>query len=271
MRLSIITPSLNNAVYLPQALDSILSQEGNFELESLIMDGGSNDGSVDFLRGFGPIPSPTPGSEGIKNEMRWISEPDNGQAAAINKGLAMATGEIIGWLNADDLYQAGALATVAETFAANPNLQWLIGRCDIIDENGQTARSSITDYKNRLLDSYSRKSLLRMNIISQPAVFWRREFGRQIGPLDESLHWTMDYDLWLRMAEKSEPMILKETLAQFRVRGDSKSQGGRRGQFAEGYQVACRYCNEDWMSRLVHRVNVEKIVWGYTAMRWMGR
>jgi glycosyltransferase involved in cell wall biosynthesis len=259
MRLSIITPSLNNAAYLPLAIESILGQQGNFELESLVIDGGSKDETMDVLR---KLADP---------RLRWISEPDNGQAAALNKGLAMATGDIIGWLNADDLYPAGALATVAETFAANPASPWLIGRCDIIDESGWTVRSNITDYKNRLLDSYSRKSLLRMNIISQPAVFWRKEFGQEVGPLDESLHWTMDYDLWLRMAEKSEPMILKQTLARFRVRGDSKSQGGRRGQFAEGYQVACRYCKEDWISRLVHRFNIEKIVWGYTAMRWMGR
>jgi glycosyltransferase involved in cell wall biosynthesis len=271
MRLSIITPSLNNAAYLPLARESILAQQGDFELESLVIDGGSTDGTVEFLRGFGPLPDPPPEYQGRERKLRWISEPDKGQADAVNKGLTMATGDIIGWLNADDLYPAGALAIVADTFAANPALQWLIGRCDIVDQSGRTVRSNITDYKNRLLDSYSRKSLLRMNLISQPAVFWRREFGQKIGPLDESLHWTMDYDLWLRMAEKSEPMILKDTLARFRVRGDSKSQGGRRGQFTEGYQVACRYCREDWMSRLVHRVNVEKIVWGYTTMRWMGR
>ncbi len=110
-----------------------------------------------------------------------------------------------------------------------------------------------------------------MNFISQPAVFWRRSFGSSIGELDESLYWTMDYDLWLRMAQSCPPLIIDQTLASFRVHDSSKSRGGYRKQFAEGYRVACRYAANDSLSRWLHRLNVEKIVWGYRALRAFGR
>jgi hypothetical protein len=110
-----------------------------------------------------------------------------------------------------------------------------------------------------------------MNFISQPAVFWRKSFGSSIGKLDESLYWTMDYDLWLRMARVTPPLIIRQTLANFRVHDTSKSRGGYRKQFAEGYEVVCRYADNDRISRWLHRLNIEKIVWGYRVLRAVGR
>jgi hypothetical protein len=147
----------------------------------------------------------------------------------------------------------------------------VVGRCDIINGYGRVIRRGITSYKDRLLRSYSFQSLLRVNMINQPAVFWRRDFGRSAGPLDESLHWTMDYDLWLRMAQRCAPLILDQVLASFRVHRESKSRGGHAPQFREGYRVACRYFGDDHISRWVHRLNVQKIAWGYRAMRLIGR
>ncbi len=256
--ISILTPSLNGGAFFRQTLQSILSQTGNFKLQWIVIDGGSHDGTIPLL-------------DSVKDpRLQWISESDGGQSAAINKGLAMARGDIVAWLNCDDLYQPGALAHVAEAFDQHPYAQWLVGRCTIIDQHGAHIRSSVTRYKERLLRSFSLKSLLRINMISQPAVFWRREFGLAVGGIDESLHYTMDYDLWLRMAQRSSPLVLNRVLASFRVHGASKTCGGRREQFQEGYRVACRYFNRDRLSRLVHRMNVEKIVWGYRAMRLMG-
>ena len=130
---------------------------------------------------------------------------DEGQADAINKGLELATGDIVAWLAADDAYAPGALASVAETFASNPHARWLIGRYEVIDESDQVIRPAVARYKERSLRRYSYRALLRENFISQPAVFWRRSFGQDVGALDESLHWTMDYDLWLRMAKLRDP------------------------------------------------------------------
>jgi len=255
--LTILTPSLNNEAYLRQAIASVLSQELHGDLELIVIDGQSRDGTLSMLKSVGDP------------RLKWISEPDQGQAAAINKGLNMARGDVVTWLNCDDLYEPGALATVADSFEKDPDLQWLIGRCDIIDGGGRVIRQTITNYKNHLLDTFSLKSLLRMNMISQPAVFWRRDFGRSVGPLDERLHWTMDYDLWLRMARRCPPLILDKKLARFRVHEQSKSRGGHAPQFREGYRVARRYFGNDRASHLAHVLNVEKIVWGYRALRFM--
>jgi glycosyltransferase involved in cell wall biosynthesis len=203
--------------------------------------------------------------------VRWTSAADRGQADAINRGLSQAEGDIVAWLNADDLYAEGALETVAAAFSSRPETQWLIGRCDIIDENGREIRRGVTRYKDRALRRYRYRALLRENMISQPAVFWRREFGERIGKLDESLHYTMDYDLWLRMGRVAEPLIVPDLLAHFRLHAGSKSGRVDRRQFDEQYRVAQRYFGGDRRSRLVHRLNVEKIVWAYRVMRLLGR
>jgi glycosyltransferase involved in cell wall biosynthesis len=131
MKISIITPTFNGAAYLRGALDSILKQSGNsFSLESIVIDGGSTDGTLELLRA---IDDP---------RMRFVSERDSGQAHAINKGLSMAGGDVVAWLNADDLYCPGALQAVARAFAENSEAQWLVGGCDVIDADGNEIRRS---------------------------------------------------------------------------------------------------------------------------------
>lgn len=262
MKLSIVTPTLNRRDYLARTGESILSQAGAFGLEWVVTDGGSTDGSIDWLA---DIAARDP-------RVRYVSEADRGQSDAINKGLAMATGDVVAWLNADDLYAGGALAAVAAAFAARPDAQWLVGRYEVIDAADRPIRRSIVRYKERRLARRpARAALLRENVIPQPAVFWRRSFGRQVGPLDESLHWTMDYDLWLRMAKLSPPLVLDELLARFRHHEGSKSGVLDRRQFDEGYAVAMRHAGGDRAGLIAHRLNVEKIVWGYRVLRLLGR
>ena len=258
MKLSIVTPSFNGLRFLDAAARSILSQTGDFELEWIVVDGGSTDGTVDFLRGLSDP------------RVRWLSEPDRGQSHAINKGLAMTTGDVVAWLNTDDVYAPGALAAVADAFGASPAAIWLVGRYEVIDESDRAIRSSVVRYKERSLRRYTYRALLRENFIPQPAVFWRREAGLEAGPLDESLHWTMDYDLWLRLGRQSDPLFLDRVLARFRLHPASKTGKVDRRQFDEQYAVACRYFGSDRMSRAVHRFNVEKIVWAYRVMRVLG-
>lgn len=259
MRLSIITPTLNQGALLQRTARSILDQDGAFDLEWIVVDGGSTDQTLDFLRSL------------EDERVRFVSEPDGGQSNAINKGLSMAGGDIVAWLNSDDLYAQGALGAVAEAFASHPAAQWLVGRCDIIDADDREIRRAVTRYKNRKLSHYNYRKLLRENFISQPAVFWRRRFGEQIGPLDESLHYTMDYDLWLRMGRASPPLMLDLLLAHFRFHPASKSGQVNRRQFDEGYEVALRHVHGDRTSQWAHRLNVEKIVWAYRLMRTIAR
>jgi glycosyltransferase involved in cell wall biosynthesis len=255
MRISIITPSFNQAAFLTRTARSILSQSGAFDLQWIVIDGESTDGTKDLLSSLHDA------------RLTWVSEPDRGQSHAINKGLAMADGDVVAWLNSDDLYKPGALGAVASAFSRQPGARWLVGRYEVIDAGDRVIRNSIVRYKDRGLRRYHYRKLLRENFISQPSVFWRRDFGREIGPLDESLHWTMDYDLWLRMGSRCDPLILSDVLSQFRLHAQSKSGRVERGQFDEQYQVASRFFANDHLSRFIHRFNVEKIVLAYRTMR----
>ncbi len=259
LTISIVVPSYNQADYLPRTLESILSQRGDFALEVLIIDGGSTDGTLEILKNLDD------------ERVAWISGEDNGQSDAINKGLAKASGDIVTWLNSDDIYCDDALKKVSGTFSQNPQARWLIGQCVIIDEQDHPIRQSIARYKNRQLARYSRRRLLRENFISQMSVFWRNDLGKQVGLLNEDLYYTMDYDLWLRMSKVSDPVVLTENLGCFRWYANSKSGKINRKQFDEQYQVASPHLVGDPISRLIHRVNVEKVVWAYRLMRLLGR
>lgn len=262
VRLSIIIPSLNQAKYLRQNLHSILTQPGALDLQVIVMDGGSRDGTLDLLRNIND------------SRVTWASEPDRGQAHAINKGLARAQGDIVTWLNSDDVYLPGTLMSVVQAFVEHPSAQWVIGPVQIIDDAGREIRRPISRYKERRLRRYSFQHLLIENFIPQMSVFWRPEFAAAVvcGPgqiLDESLHYCMDYDLWLRMARRMDPLILQKPLSQFRLHPQSKSGQVCRRQFDEEYEVACRY-TDDRLIRLRHRLNVEMIVWAYRLMRVFG-
>jgi len=260
VKLSIVTPSLNQLPFLRETATSVLSQTGPFDLEWIVTDGGSTDGTADWLQSQSDP------------RLAWTSAPDRGQSDAINKGLARAAGDVVAWLNADDLYEPGALAAVAEAFAAHPAAQWLVGRYTVIDAAGRPIRGRVVRYKERRLARYTYGRLLRENVVPQMATFWRRDFGQSVGPLDESLHWTMDYDLWLRMGQVADPLLLDRLLAKFRLHATSKSGAFDRRQFDEQYAVACRYFDQgDGWGRLVHRLNVEKVVFAYRAMRLVGR
>jgi glycosyltransferase involved in cell wall biosynthesis len=248
-KISIITPSFNQAGFLKETVASIHGQQGDFDLEHIIIDGGSTDGTVEYLRSLG-------------EKVRWVSEPDRGQSDAVNKGIRMATGDIIGWLNSDDLYLPGALQAVTGHFAGNPDHRWAYGRCLIIDKAGVERWKWITRYKNARLRKFSLDKLFRENFISQPAVFFRKELWEEAGGLDLKLHYAIDYDLWLRFANCAPAGVIDRDLAAFRRHGTSKSETGFRDQFFEQYAVAKRY-NPSFFNRAVHRFNIFKIITSY--------
>lgn len=258
MKISIVTPSFNQCRFLRLTLDSVLSQAGDFDVELLVMDGGSTDGSAAWLRAV------------QDSRLVWVSEPDRGQADALCKGLARARGDVIGWVNSDDLYTPGALAAVAEAFRQHPHAQWLIGRCQIIDAEGREIQRWITRYKDRRLRRYSFPRLLRENFICQMSVFWRREFGREVGEPDVTLQHAIDYDLWLRMAQRSEPLILDRVLSQFRWHGGTKTTTHFRPGFREHHAVARRYAGRHRWSLLLNRWHAEKTICAYWLLRRFG-
>ena len=260
--ISIITPSFNQERFIRRAVDSVQSQRGagtRFKLEHIVMDGGSKDGTVDILRGYGQA-------------LRWVSEKDKGQADALNKGLALAGGDVIGWLNSDDLYEPGALEKVADVFESEPDTQWVYGKVRIVDENDREIRQWITAYKNCRMKRYSYGKLLAENWVSQMGVFWRRQAGREVGPFQAGLHYCMDYDFWLRLGARWPGRFIDQYLAAFRWYSTSKSGAGFGKQFREELDVAIENAGGKYPWAIFrHRINYLKIVTAYNLMRMTRR
>ncbi|KKN85854.1 hypothetical protein LCGC14_0274720 [marine sediment metagenome] len=255
IRISVLTPSYNQARFIRRTIESVQSQSGPFELEHIIVDGGSDDGTPAILDSYG-------------SAVRWISEADDGQADAMNKAQAMATGDVVGWLNSDDLYQSGALATVAGVFENEPATMWLYGKVTIVDEHDREIRRWITAYKNRQMRRFSLGRLLAENWISQPGVFWRRSAAEKVGAFRSDLHYCMDYDYWLRLAKRWPGHFVDIYLAAFRWHAGSKSGGGFVEQFVEGLNVAREIAAgaHPW-AICTHRLNRIKITGAYRLMQ----
>jgi glycosyltransferase involved in cell wall biosynthesis len=234
LRISIITPSYNQAQFIERTIASVLCQSGPFDLEYLVFDGGSTDGTLEILRKY-------------HDHLSWQSALDSGQIDAINTGLSRATGEVVGWLNSDDTLAPGALAKVAAVFTQRPEVEWVHGRCDIIDPDDRIIRPRISAYKHWRCLRYSYARLLTENFISQMTVFWRRRMLEETGLLDMSLSLAFDYDLWLRFGKRSDPFYIPERLASFRWYETSKSGAHMLQQLAEDHLVARRHGLDGWL------------------------
>ena len=258
MKISIITTNFNTDKYLEQTIKSILSQKGDFDLEYIITDGGSKDNSLEIIKKYDK--EIQDGKWGNRVTFRYLSEKDSGQSDGINKGLKMATGDIIAFLNADDLYTEGALEKVVTYFKDNPDCLWLTGYCRIIDENNKEIRKYITKYKNIGLERLTLDSLLIEDTISQPATFWRKSLMDEIGYLDESLHYAMDYDYWVRMEKVSHMHLIKEYLAEFRFTSDTKTGSSVDKTLAESRLIAERYADNKWIVFRQWISNLKRII-----------
>jgi GT2 family glycosyltransferase len=180
----------------------------------------------------------------------WISEKDRGQSHAINKGLQLASGEIIGFLNTDDLLEPGALHIVGNFFASHPEAAWLTGRCRTVDHSGREIRKPITAYKNFWLYLRSYQVLQMLNYISQPATFWRRRVLERVGSFDETLRYAMDYDYWLRIGRYFKLFVVHKHLASFRVHPASKAGSSASAQFDADLEIAKRYISKPFILQL---------------------
>lgn len=227
-RVSIVTPSYNHARFIRRTIDSVLGQKGDFELEYHVIDGASRDGTVDILRSYG-------------DAFTWVSEKDKGQVDAINKGLRRVTGDIVGWVNSDDVLLPGALARVVEAFERHPSAEWVHGRCRIIDEDDVLVRGWISLYKHYRCRRHTFERYLAENYISQMTTFWRRSVHDEVGYLSPEFDLTFDYEFFLRLAERGDPIYLDEELACFRWYETSKSGAGFVKQVDQAISIASRY------------------------------
>ncbi len=226
-RLSLVTPSYNQAAFLEATIQSVLAQ--NYpSLEYIVMDGGSTDSSVEILRRY------------EKHFAFWTSERDAGQSDALNRGFARATGEIFGWLNSDDVLLPNALQTIGAYFAQHPDCDFVTG--DGVFINVDASREL---YYVRAA-AYSFNDLLRYDkdkYLPQPSVFFSRRAFERVGGLDNSLRYVMDLDLWLRLRQQFELHYLPQCLAQMRLHDDAKSQAADQAALRAVMQVIARYWN----------------------------
>ena len=200
---SIITPSFNQASYLEQTILSVLGQDYP-HIEYFVVDGASTDNSVDIIRKY-------------ESKLAWwVSEKDKGQADAINKGFAHATGEVIAWLNSDDYYLAGTISTVVKIFEEHPEVVLAYGNMLSVDENGKTFNT--LNYKQLTLED-----LLCFQIIGQPAVFMRRSALQKVGGLDPAFHFMLDHHLWIRLAQQGKILHVDQTWAAARYHAQAKN------------------------------------------------
>jgi glycosyltransferase involved in cell wall biosynthesis len=203
--LTIVTPSFNQGHFIEETIQSILRQ-GYPRLEHIVMDGGSTDDTTKILKNHPHI--------------QWFSEKDRGQTHAVNKGFMKATGEIVGWINSDDTFLPGAFDAVIEAFRRNPSWNVIYGDYEAIDEKG-----NILYKQESFCGSY--EEMIRWwdytYAIHQPTVFVRKHVIDTIGMLDESFHYTMDYDWWLRIAKQFPFHKVILPLATYRFHKDSKS------------------------------------------------
>ncbi len=235
MKISVVTICLNAEKYIEQQLQSVADQNWP-DVEHIVVDGGSSDNTVLIVKSFAEI----------NRKMRWTSGPDSGISDAMNKGLSLATGEIISFLHADDFYACNnVLNSVAGIFATQPQIEWLTGGVLFVNSAGRPIKS----YPVR---SWSYQRLLRGNILFHPATFVRKSVLESVGGFDIRLHYTMDYDLWLRLGRRSNPYLLYQTLACFRIHPESTSLKYVDKAFKEEFQVRCRYLQGKPLQKALH-------------------
>jgi len=231
---SVVTPSYNQGPFIQRTIDSVLSQEG-VSFDYMICDGGSKDQTRAVLESYG-------------DRLRWVSEPDGGQAAAVNKGIAATAGDIIAWINSDDVYLPSAFKKVQSVFEAKPEVNVVYGNACHIDCQDQIIETYPTE-------PWNYKRLKEVCFLCQPAVFFRRSMILAHGELNAALKFCMDYELWLRYGRSTDFYYLRETLAYSRFYADTKTLGQRLAvhcEINEMMKAAFGIAPEKWVLTYAH-------------------
>jgi len=242
MKFSIVTPNFNGARFLEATIASVAAQRApGVSVEHWIVDGGSSDGSMEIIRRYlGP-------------DTFLIAERDRGPADAINKGLRRVSGDLVAWLNADDLYEPGALVRAAAVLAEHPQAALAFGRCRIVDEGGAEIRNSITRLKELFFPLSSRFTIQCLNYISQPAMFFRRAALERAGLLNDRLTAAWDYEFVLRLWRQGGAVCIDDgPLADFRWHPGSISGRTYALQFREEWHAAAADAGRWSPQALIH-------------------
>ncbi len=245
-RVSIITPSYNQATFLETTIQSVLSQDYP-NLEYIIVDGGSTDGSAALIEKY------------ADRLAWWVSERDKGQTDALNKGFARATGEILAWINSDDTYEPGAVSQAVAYLLAHPQAGMVYGDANLIDAQG-----GVLGKFPALQTDYAR---LRRGFvhIPQQSSFFRADLWRAVGPLDASFYFAMDYDLWVRLAKRAPLDYTPQVWANFRLHSTGKSVANDDRCWPEMLKVHWREGGTIF-SWLVLKATLRPLLYGWLPM-----
>lgn len=235
-----MTPSFNQARYLEATIQSVLSQ--NYpRLEYIIVDGGSTDGSVEIIKKY-------------ESKLAWwVSEKDQGQTDAINKGFAHAKGDFLAWLNSDDTYESNALSSAVKFLQTHPEVGLAYGDANYINEDGRVI--------GRFPAAQTDLIRLRRGFvhIPQQAAFFRADLWRAVEPLDPSFYFAMDYDLWVRLARRSQVKYIPQMLANFRLHTSGKTISADDRCWPEMLRVHYRDGGK-FLSVIVAKYYIRKII-----------
>ena len=201
MRISILTPSYNQGKFIEKTITSVMNQNWQ-DVEHIIIDGGSTDNTIDILKRY--------------PHLRWISEPDEGQADALNKGLEVATGEIIGWINSDDYYEINIFEDVV-SYCRDIKVKWIIGNITFHYTTQQVKIPCVSP------DITYAHLLRNPDIVRQQGTFFRKELLKEVGGWGKDFYMVMDYDLWVRIAKKYQPKMVNKNFAYFAWHTEQKS------------------------------------------------
>jgi glycosyltransferase involved in cell wall biosynthesis len=217
MIISVVTPSYNQGEFLAETIESIIGQEGNFVLDYIVIDGGSDDDSVSIIKHYARLLAR--GEWPVKCcdiRFRWLSEKDRGQADALAKGFRLAEGDILAWLNSDDVYLPGTLQSVTAFFGGHPGTALLYGAAHYCDTAGNIIGSYPTE-------AFEFTKLAWANFFCQPSAFFTKAAFVAVGGIDDTLQYCMDYDLFIRIARQFDCRYLPQLLAKYRLHETAKT------------------------------------------------
>jgi len=236
---SVVTPSYNQGRFIEETIKSVISQEGDFYIDYVVMDGGSSDNTVDILKKYESLLHDKKlETRCLGIDFRWVSENDGGQSDAVDKGIRMATGDIIAWINSDDYYPSNdVFQTVVQRFSENGDIDIVYGNGVMVDVN----KEYIRDFKSRQI-ALKDIPVHPSSLFNQPALFFRKNIYFTSGGLDKTLNWTMDYDLWFRLFLQSRRYVyIDKTFSCARYHEDAKSVEHMWVQIIETCRVKKKY------------------------------
>ncbi|KKS95359.1 MAG: Glycosyl transferase family 2 [Microgenomates group bacterium GW2011_GWC1_43_13] len=252
----IVTPSFNQAQFIAQTIESVISQTGDFEIFYVVMDGGSSDSTVQILKNYQQrISKKKPAS---LTSFDFQTQKDKGQTDAINKGIRFLDKQlekrkitsdqlvIFAYLNSDDYYLSTAFIQVVKAFQKDQSKKWLVADSMIVNQKGSPIQNVVRLYKQTLRRIYQQfpSLLFVLNPLPQPSTFIRYQAIKKIGQFNVNLRFVMDYQYWLRMQKEfGLPILLNTTLSAFRIHSLSKGGSQFTKQFEEQFEVAQEFCH----------------------------